>query len=159
LVELLIAIAALSTISIMAVIYLYQTLVTRDKILAQTEATEVANSVLTRIKTTVQQAKDLEITGFGTVLQAEGDTLCEEYTLSSQRIYYESSPVPCPVSGTQKLISNQTANITNDGSLLLFTGSPTDTDALTVTMRIRVQINRPFSSNTVTIQDSASRRR
>lgn len=157
LVELVISIAALATISIMAMIYLVQTLESHDKALALAEATEVANTVLTRIGNSVKTAATLTVTG-GTTLSVTEDTGCEVYQLSGQSINYgiSTSPSPCPFATLP--ISNATANITNGVSpaITLFTVS---NDEITVTTKLRVQVKRPFGTNEITLQDSASKRR
>lgn len=160
LVETVIAIAGVSTIAIIATNFFYQTMVSRDKALALVEATEVANSVLTRIKYAVPQATDLDIVN-GSELRITSDTGCEEFVLTSGRIYHESATSPCPITATQNLITNASANITNTTSpaITLFTGNATGTDALTVTTQIRVRVTRPFANGEVTLRDSVSRRR
>lgn len=160
LIETVIAIGALSLISILATMYLYQTFAARDTTLALAEATEVANTVIHRIDNSVKQAHTMTVTA--TTLMTQGDTICELYTLNNQRIYYDTGPVPCPVAATlNNPITNATANITNAVGIpiVLFTPSPLAGNTLTVTTEIRVRVRRPFGDKTVTLKESISRRR
>ena len=160
LVELLVAIAGVSTIAIILTNFFYQTIVSRDKALALAEATEVANNVINRIKFSVPQATDLDIVN-GTELRITTDSGCEEFVLNAGRILHESATSPCPITATQNQITNSSASITNASTptLTLFTGNSTSTDALTVTTHIRVRVARPFGDGEVTLRDSVSRRR
>lgn len=161
-VELVLAVGILAIIGVASVSWLVQTVTAENEVIATTQATQNAQFILERVEAAVKKSSQVRITNSGTKLEAIGVD-CEVFSISDERIYLDVGQPggACPASSTNLPLSESSAKITNGTSpvMKLFTGNPVDDNALSVTMKLRVRVDRPFASSEIVQQHSVTRRR
>jgi prepilin-type N-terminal cleavage/methylation domain-containing protein len=160
--ELLISIAVLAVIALISVVFLYQTLTSRDQVLTLSLVDEAGQNIMERISGSIRKASSLSVKQSGTVLEANSDK-CEVYSLQGSAIYYDEGDVGglCPTPSENTRVSGTQVQITNAQNpvITLFTGSPTDNAATNITIKLRVKALKPFVVNEITLQQTIARRR